>query len=129
MYAILSDGSLKWETKELAALIYAGLVLTKDGKLYIGTQAAIDGSRQLLTIEASNGSVTMSPSDQIMSAFSFGPDDRVYFGTVAGNICTIETNGPASVIFIVDHALCSLSKPAIESQKVFISCTLFHFLF
>lgn len=95
VYAINSDGSLKWETQETAALIYAGLVLTKDGKLYIGTQAAIGDSRQLLTIDANSGAVTMEPSDQIMSSFSFGPDCRVYYGTVAGNLCTIETAGPA----------------------------------
>lgn len=96
IYAFKSDGTFKWETDELAALIYAGLALTSDGKLYIGTQAVIDGSRQLLTVNASTGAVTMSPSDQIMSAFSFGPDNRVYYGTVAGNICTIETKGPAA---------------------------------
>lgn len=96
VYAITPAGTLKWETKELAALIYAGLALTKDNILYTGTQAAIDGSRQLLTINANTGQVLITPSDQIMSAFSFGPDNRVYYGTVAGNIFTIETNGPAS---------------------------------
>lgn len=96
VYAINADGTLKWETQDLAALIYAGLVLTEDGKLYTGTQAVIGDSRQLLTIDAASGSVTMEPSDQIMSAFTFGPDSRVYYGTVAGNLCTIETAGPAS---------------------------------
>ena len=37
----------------------------------------------------------MEASDQIMSAFTFGPDARVYFGTVGKNLCTIETAGPA----------------------------------
>lgn len=95
VYAINPDGSLKWETEEAAALIYAGVVLTKDGKLYIGTQANIGDSKQLLTIDAATGSFTMEPSDQIMSAFTFGPDARVYYGTVGKNLCTIETAGPA----------------------------------
>ncbi|MGM9735254.1 MAG: PQQ-binding-like beta-propeller repeat protein [Candidatus Cryptobacteroides sp.] len=95
VYALNPDGSLKWETAETAALIYAGLVLTSDGKLYTGTQAVIGDSRQLLTIDAASGAVSMEPSDQIMSAFTFGPDCRVYYGTVAGNLCTIETSGPA----------------------------------
>ena len=96
IYAINPDGTKKWESPTAAALIYAGLVLTADNKLYIGTQAAIDGSRQLLTVNAADGTFTMEPSDQVMSAFTFGPDARVYYGTVAGNLCTIETVGPAA---------------------------------
>lgn len=96
VYAINADGTKKWESAQAAALIYAGLVLTADNKMYIGTQAAIDGSRQLLTINAADGTFTMEPSDQVMSAFTFGPDARVYYGTVAGNLCTIETVGPAA---------------------------------
>jgi outer membrane protein assembly factor BamB len=96
IFAINPDGSKKWESPTAAALIYAGIVLTADNKLYIGTQAAIDGSRQLLTVNAADGTFTMEPSDQVMSAFTFGPDARVYYGTVAGNLCTIETVGPAA---------------------------------
>ena len=74
------------------------MVVTKDGKLYTGTQANVGdtGSKQLLTIDAATGKVlSMEASDQIMSAFTFGPDARVYFGTVGKNLCTIETAGPA----------------------------------
>ena len=97
VFAINPDGTLKWETEKIAALIYTNVVVTKDGKLYTGTQANVGdtGSKQLLTIDAATGSYTMEPSDQIMSAFTFGPDARVYFGTVGKNLCTIETAGPA----------------------------------
>ena len=98
VYAYNPDGTLKWETEAIAALIYTNVAVTKDGKLYTGTQANVGetGSKQLLTIDAATGSlITMEPSDQIMSAFTFGPDARVYFGTVGKNLCTIETAGPA----------------------------------
>lgn len=98
VYAYNPNGTLKWETEAIAALIYTNVVVTKDGKLYTGTQANVGetGSKQLLTIDAATGSlITMEPSDQIMSAFTFGPDARVYFGTVGKNLCTIETAGPA----------------------------------
>lgn len=97
VFAFNPDGTFKWETEKIAALIYTNVVITKDGKLYTGTQANVGdtGSKQLLTIDAATGSYTMEPSDQIMSAFTFGPDARVYFGTVGKNLCTIETVGPA----------------------------------
>ena len=96
VYALNPDGSKKWESPTAAALIYAGLVLTADNKLYIATQANMGTARQLLTINAADGTFTNEDSDQVMSAFTFGPDARVYYGTVAGNLCTIETVGPAA---------------------------------
>ena len=102
VYAINPDGTKKWETSAVATFIYASPALSSDGKLYIGTQANYDGSKQVLTINAADGSYTLTPSEQMMCAFSFGPDDRVYYGTVTGvggstggHIYAIETAGPA----------------------------------
>ena len=102
VFAINPDGTKKWETAAVATFIYASPALSSDGKLYIATQANYDGSKQVLTINASDGSHTLTPTEQVMCAFSFGPDDRVYYGTVTGvggstggHIYAIETAGPA----------------------------------
>lgn len=97
------DGTKKWETPELAQFIYASPALASDGTLYVGTQANISGAKQVVTIDSTNGSYTLSPTEQVMCAFSFGPDHRVYYGTVTGvngstggHIYAIESSGPAS---------------------------------
>ncbi len=102
VFAINPDGTKKWETAAVATFIYASPALSSDGKLYIATQANYDGSKQVLTINASDGSHTLTPTEQVMCAFSFGPDDRVYYGTVTGvggssggHVYAIETAGPA----------------------------------
>ena len=103
VFAINPDGTKKWETATVATFIYASPALSSDGKLYIATQANYNGSKQVLTINAADGSHTLSPTEQVMCAFSFGPDDRVYYGTVTGvggstggHIYAIETAGPAA---------------------------------
>ena len=103
VFAINPDGTKKWETAAVATFIYASPALSSDGKLYIGTQANYDGAKQVLTINAADGSHTLNPTEQMMCAFSFGPDHRVYYGTVTGvggssggHIYAIETSGPAA---------------------------------
>lgn len=98
VYAINADGSKKWESGAIAAFIYNGVVVDVDNNIYAGTQAVPTGasSRQLVKFNGQTGSYTMSDDDQIMSAFTIGPDNRVYYGTVGANMKTVETNGPAS---------------------------------
>ena len=97
------DGTKKWETAELAQFIYASPALASDGTLYVGTQANISGAKQVVTINSADGSYSLSPTEQVMCAFSFGPDRRVYYGTVTGvggstggHIYAIESSGPAA---------------------------------
>ena len=103
VYAFNPDGTKKWETPDIATFIYASPVLSSDGKLYIGTQANVNGAKQVVTLDAASGTYTLSATEQMMCAFSFGPDRRVYYGTVTGvgvssggHIYAIESSGPAS---------------------------------
>lgn len=103
VFAFNPDGTKKWETPDIATFIYASPALSSDGKLYVGTQANLDGAKQVVTLNASTGEYTLSATEQMMCAFSFGPDRRVYYGTVTGvggssggHIYAIETSGPAS---------------------------------
>lgn len=90
IFAVNPDGQKKWEADSGSALIYAGLVLSSDGKLYVGTQKA--GAFKLLGADAATGSLFLdeAAADQVMSGFSIGPDGRLYYGTVSGKILTRE---------------------------------------
>lgn len=93
IHALNANGSVKWETNVEATLIYGGLALSSDGKLYVGSQGkAASGSYLLLGVNAANGSLFQNEAsaDQIMSAFTIGPDSRLYYGTVQGSVFAHE---------------------------------------
>ncbi len=93
IHALTSSGSVKWEKNVEAVLIYGGLALSSDGKLYVGSQGkAASGSYLLLGVDAANGNLFLNEAsgDQIMSAFTIGPDSRLYYGTVQGNVFARE---------------------------------------
>ena len=93
IHALNANGSVKWETNVEATLIYGGLALSSDGKLYVGSQGkAASGSYLLLGVNAANGSLFQNEAsaDQIMSAFTIGPDSRLYYGTVQGSVFARE---------------------------------------
>ena len=100
IHALNANGSVKWETNVEATLIYGGLALSSDGKLYVGSQGkAASGSYLLLGVNTANGSLFQNEAsaDQIMSAFTIeevlaklGPDSRLYYGTVQGSVFARE---------------------------------------
>lgn len=96
IHALHADGSVKWDREVGAALIYAGPVLTSDGKLYFGSQGKVAGTDNylLLGADASNGNLFLNENfaEQMMSAFTIGPDSRLYYGTVKGMVYTRELN-------------------------------------
>lgn len=93
IHALNADGSVKWERNVDAVLIYGGLTLSSDGKLYVGSQGkAASGSYLLLGVDAADGNLFLNEAsaDQIMSAFTIGPDSRLYYGTVQGTVFARE---------------------------------------
>jgi outer membrane protein assembly factor BamB len=90
VYAVKSDGTSKW-TQNIGnnnSLNYGGLVLDENGIIYGGTQ----GTYKRYAINTTTGDFAFSEdsAQQIMAAFSIGPDKRLYWGTIgSGNIGTI----------------------------------------
>lgn len=94
IHALNADGSVKWNRDVGAALIYAGPVLSSDGKLYFGSQGKVAGTDNylLLGADAASGNLFLNENfaEQMMSAFTIGPDSRLYYGTVGGTVYTRE---------------------------------------
>jgi len=91
VYAINPDGTQKWTKTIGASLNYGGLVLDENGIIYGGTQAKVDGNYRVYAINTANGEfVFNNPNEQqLMGAFTIGPDKRLYFGTIG----TVQTDG------------------------------------
>lgn len=86
--ALTANGVQKWATKVGVALVYAGMALAENGILYTGTQSKSGSNYLILGFNAATGNIDVqqNSSEQIMAAFTIGDDERVYYGTVAGNI-------------------------------------------
>jgi outer membrane protein assembly factor BamB len=84
VYAVNSNGTLKWSTAIGAALNYCGLALSDAGKIYGGTQAKIGTSYQIFEIDAATGAmnVILETDQQISAAATIGPDNRLYVGSI-----------------------------------------------
>lgn len=100
VYALNPNGSNKWSKTIGASLNYGGLVLDDNGIIYGGTQGKLDGNYKMYAINTRNGEFEFinNSSQQIMAAFSLGPDKRVYYGTIGksvsdrGSIQSYEAN-------------------------------------
>ncbi|MDR1717228.1 MAG: PQQ-binding-like beta-propeller repeat protein [Prevotella sp.] len=93
VYAINSDGTQKWVKNIGGSLNYGGLALDENGIIYGGTQSQVDGNYKVYAINTVNGEFVFNNANeqQIMAAFSIGPDKRMYFGTIgSGNIGKIQ---------------------------------------
>lgn len=84
VYAVNSNGTLKWSTEIGSAMNYCGLALSDAGKIYGGTQQKVGNFFQVFEIDASTGAKTvlLETDQQIMSAATIGPDNRLYQGTI-----------------------------------------------
>lgn len=89
VYAILPDGSLKWDKNLGVALTYCGLVLDDQGTIYCATQKANpEGVYTLYGLNSTTGAIEFTDdfSDQFMAGATVGPDKRLYVGTIgSGN--------------------------------------------
>jgi len=89
IYAVNSNGSVKWEKNVGVALTYCGLVMADNGIVYCATQGRTGGVYVLYGLNAETGTVdfTYDSEQQFMAAASIGPDKRLYIGTIgSGNI-------------------------------------------
>jgi outer membrane protein assembly factor BamB len=89
VYAVNSDGSQKWTKNIGVTLNYGGLVLDKNGIVYGGTQGT---TRKCYAINTATAEFVFNEesAQQIMAAFTIGPDKRLYWGTIgSGNIGTL----------------------------------------
>lgn len=96
--ALNKNGSKVWSQAVGGALIYAGAVISENNLIYIGTQSKVGENYLLLGINALNGTieVTEPSTQQMMSAFTIAPDNRLYYGSVAGKLNAISINASLS---------------------------------
>jgi outer membrane protein assembly factor BamB len=98
VYAINPDGSQKWTITIGGTLNYGGLVLDENGIIYGGAQKGGGTAHKRYSINTATGSIVdnVDFEQQIMAAFSIGPDKRLYWGTIGsdniGKLYTIEIN-------------------------------------
>lgn len=84
--AVNADGTRKWETAIGAELIYTGLALSADGVVYAGTQGKSGATWKFFGVNTADGALVVDEAfgSQMMSAFTFGPDARLYWGVING---------------------------------------------
>lgn len=84
VYAVNSNGTLKWETSLGAALTYCGLALADNGKVYCATQGKVGTSYKLYGLNGATGNIDFSYDSemQFMATASIGSDKRLYIGTI-----------------------------------------------
>lgn len=87
VYAVNSNGTLKWEKEAGAALTYCGLVMGDNGKVYCATQGKVGDTYVIYGLDATSGSTDFrhESAQQFMAAASIGPDKRLYIGTIGAN--------------------------------------------
>lgn len=87
VYAVHSNGTLKWEKDLGAALTYCGLAVADDGKVYCATQGKVGSAYKLYGLNGATGDVDFSYDNeqQFMAAATVGPDKRLYIGTIGAN--------------------------------------------
>lgn len=100
IYALTSGGSLKWEKNVGVPFTYCGAVLADNGKIYCGTQGAINKMYTLYGFDAATGDVvyTYESADQFMSSATIGPDRRLYIGTIG----TVNSNKGLMMVLPID---------------------------
>lgn len=83
VHAVNASGSKIWEKNVGNNLNYSGGALSTDGILYIGTQS----NNKVLGLDITNGNIVFEETvgQQVMAAFSIGPDRRLYCGTIGSN--------------------------------------------
>ncbi|MDR3180657.1 MAG: PQQ-binding-like beta-propeller repeat protein [Prevotellaceae bacterium] len=92
VYAVNPNGSSKWTKTIGESLNYGGLVLDENGVIYGGTQSKANGNYKRYAINTATGDFVFNENSaqQIMAAFTIGPDKRLYWGTIgSGNIGTL----------------------------------------
>lgn len=78
LYAVKTDGSLKWSYTEVLNYTFSGFALGADGKAYISQYAT---PFNLIAINSiGTAEVITTIGAQTMSPVTIGPDRRVYFG-------------------------------------------------
>jgi outer membrane protein assembly factor BamB len=84
VYAINSNGALKWEKDLGVAATYCGLVLADNGKVYCATQGKTGDVYKLYGLDAATGSInfTYDSEQQFMASATIGDDKRLYIGTI-----------------------------------------------
>jgi outer membrane protein assembly factor BamB len=91
VYAINPDGTQKWVKNIGGSLNYGGLVLDENGIIYGGTQSKVNGNYKIYGINTTNSEFVLNNDNeqQLMAAFTIGPDKRLYFGTIG----TVQADG------------------------------------
>lgn len=84
IHAINSNGTSKWSKNVFVSLIYTGLSLSDDNRLFGGTQAKNGSDYKLFALNTDSGEYDYNEDFalQMMSAFTIGPDKRVYWGSI-----------------------------------------------
>jgi len=87
VYAISSNGTLKWEKDLGAALTYCGLAIANNGKIYCATQGKVGSVYIVYGLDVATGNVDSryESDQQFMATASIGPDKRLYIGTIGAN--------------------------------------------
>lgn len=88
VFAVTASGTLKWSKNVGCNLTYTGIALAQNGNLYFGTQGKhSDGNYKIIGLSAADGSEQFSQNcdQQIMSAATIGPDNRLYIGTIGSS--------------------------------------------
>lgn len=87
VYAVNTNGSLKWDKDLGAALTYCGLVLADNGMIYCATQAKTGNVYKVYGLNTMNGNIsfTYDSEQQIMAGATIGNDKRLYIGTIGAN--------------------------------------------
>lgn len=87
VYAVNSNGTLKWGKNLGAALTYCGTVLADNGKIYCATQAKVGSSYMVYGLNAATGNIDFEyeSAQQFMATASIGPDKRLYIGTIGSD--------------------------------------------
>ncbi|GAB6122417.1 outer membrane protein assembly factor BamB family protein [Dysgonomonas termitidis] len=87
VYAVNSNGTLKWGKSLGAALTYCGAVLADNGKIYCATQGKVGSSYMVYGLNTATGDIVFEyeSAQQFMATASIGPDKRLYMGTIGSD--------------------------------------------
>jgi outer membrane protein assembly factor BamB len=103
VYAINPDGTQKWIKNIGGSLNYGGLALDENGIIYGGTQSKVGDNYKIYAINTVTGDFVFNNDNeqQLMSAFSIGPDKRLYFGTIG----TVQADGGSIQAYEINAGL------------------------
>ncbi|MDR1120933.1 MAG: PQQ-binding-like beta-propeller repeat protein [Dysgonamonadaceae bacterium] len=103
VYAINPDGTQKWIKNIGGSLNYGGLALDENGIIYGGTQSKVGDNYKIYAINTVTGEFVFNndSEQQLMAAFTIGPDKRLYFGTIG----TVQTDGGSIQAYEINAGL------------------------